>query len=149
MSFTNCTVTLNDEILFQPEWGVFDMGVGLKVYSVFTGAADRGEYESNSYISPTTTVTNNYPDKEYIRLYQKVREVREKNSSEEDFIQLFNDVKQGYSEDWLLSIELYELIYKQNNDLAKEIKTYLLEKGETKVEYKKLILDGTELIEKT
>ena len=149
MSFTNCTVTLNDEILFQPEWGVFDMGVGLKVYSVFTGAADKGEYESNSYISPTTTVTNNYPDKEYIRLYQKVREVREKNSSEEDFIQLFNDVKQGYSEDWLLSIELYELIYKQNNDLAKEIKTYLLEKGETKVEYKKLILDGIELIEKT
>ena len=37
----------------------------------------------------------------------------------------------------------------QNNDLAKEIKTYLLEKGETKVEYKKLILDGIELIEKT
>ena len=33
ISFKDCTVTYNDEFLFKPEWGVFDMAVGKEVVS--------------------------------------------------------------------------------------------------------------------
>ena len=41
MSFEDCTVTYNEEALFLPEWGMYDMAVGQKITSVFSGAADR------------------------------------------------------------------------------------------------------------
>ena len=149
MSFTNCTVKLEDEILFQPEWGIFDMGVGTQVSSVFAGVADKEEYENGSYISSTNTVTNNYTDKQYVGLYQKVRDLREGNSSNENIELLFQDIKQKYPKDWLFSIELYELALNMNNDLVNEIKNYLLKKADSITEYKKLIHDGIELIEKS
>jgi phenylalanine-4-hydroxylase len=149
MSFRDCTVKRGDEILFQPEWGIFDMGVGAKVTSVFTGAADKGEYENGTYISPTTTISNNYTDKQYIGLYQKVRNLREGSYSDQEIHQLFKDVKKYYPNDWLLSVELYELVNGTNVMLAKEIKDYLVEKAKKESEYRKLIYDGIELIEKT
>ena len=39
ISFKNCTVTFGDIILFEPEWGVYDMAVGKKVVSAFAGPA--------------------------------------------------------------------------------------------------------------
>jgi phenylalanine-4-hydroxylase len=33
--FKNCTVTYGETVLFQPEWGVYDMAVGKKVVSAF------------------------------------------------------------------------------------------------------------------
>ena len=40
MSFSDCTVTYKEEILFKPEWGIYDMAVGKEVVSVFAGPAD-------------------------------------------------------------------------------------------------------------
>ncbi len=37
MTFKDCTVSYNDKILFQPEWGLFDMAVGSTIHSVFNG----------------------------------------------------------------------------------------------------------------
>jgi phenylalanine-4-hydroxylase len=148
MSFTNCSVTLNDELLFQPEWGIFDMGVGANVTSVYAGAADKAEFEKSSYISPTATTTSNYHDKKYIELYQKVRDAREQKKNIVNLNQIFNEVRQKFPDDWLLSVELYELANKPGNDLGLEIKDYLLRKAASNVELKKLITDGIELIEK-
>lgn len=148
MSFNDCTVTYGDEILFAPDWGTFDMAVGYKIVSVFSGAADKDEFESDTYVSPTTTVTNNYTDQQYIGLYQLVRDMRESNIITEKLSSIFEKIKQHYPNDWLLAVELYELAYDKLEKPAKEIKAYLLDKTVKMPEIRDLILDGIRLIEK-
>ncbi len=149
MTFKNCTVTYHDEYLFRPEWGVYDMGVGESVISVFAGVADRKEYESDLFISPTNTIQNNDIDTVFQSLYQSVRNIRENKTEFELLKNLFEKVKTNYPNDWLLSLEIYELSYAhfgQNNTFTKEIFTYLNTLANTNPENKKLITDGLNLI---
>ncbi|NDD92419.1 aromatic amino acid hydroxylase, partial [bacterium] len=44
ITWENCTVSLGDKILFEPNWGVYDMACGARVASVFGGAPDVGRY---------------------------------------------------------------------------------------------------------
>lgn len=40
ITFENCSVTLGEIVLFDPNWGIYDMAVGENVVGVFDGAAD-------------------------------------------------------------------------------------------------------------
>jgi len=44
ITFSNCTAKYGDRVLFEPEWGTYDMAVGEKISSVFNGAADNDAY---------------------------------------------------------------------------------------------------------
>ncbi|MGY0038173.1 hypothetical protein [Pedobacter sp. NJ-S-72] len=56
ITFEDCTVKENNgNILFQPEWGTYDMAVGSTIVSVFNGAADKDAYEEITYISEKQT----------------------------------------------------------------------------------------------
>ena len=46
ISFSDCMVNYKTEILFKPEWGIFDMAVGKNVVSVFAGAADDNSFQN-------------------------------------------------------------------------------------------------------
>ncbi|MFP4471898.1 MAG: aromatic amino acid hydroxylase, partial [Bacteroidales bacterium] len=43
-SFHDCSVRYKDDILFQPHWGTYDMAVGEKIVSAYTGPADPGAF---------------------------------------------------------------------------------------------------------
>ncbi|HSG60798.1 MAG TPA: aromatic amino acid hydroxylase [Pseudomonadales bacterium] len=44
-TFEQCLVTtLDGRVLFDPNWGVFDMGVGADIVSVFGGSADKSQF---------------------------------------------------------------------------------------------------------
>src|SRR5438874_10194668 len=38
ISFSNCTAKYGDRVLFDPDWGIYDMAVGERIGSVFNGA---------------------------------------------------------------------------------------------------------------
>lgn len=147
MCFKECTVTYRDKILFHPEWGNYDMAVGNQVISVFSGVADKDEYETEACVSSILTDSNNYTDNRLINLYTEVRKMRENDSNPEGIRQIFDIVIEEYPDDWLLTVELYELAHKQNMKLAKEIKDHLLIKANRMEHNRKLIIDGINLIE--
>ena len=41
VSFKNCTVKHYDEVLFHPDWGIYDMAIGKSIVSAFAGPADQ------------------------------------------------------------------------------------------------------------
>ena len=47
ITFKNCTVKKSDLILFEPNWGNFDLISGLKITSVFGGPCDSTNYYKN------------------------------------------------------------------------------------------------------
>jgi phenylalanine-4-hydroxylase len=148
ISFENCTVTYEEQILFKPEWGVYDMAVGKGVVSAFSDAADVNSFEDKSAVSTTKTYKIKYTDKEkeLYSLYEKTRNMREENVvSEETITTIFKRLKKDFSNDWLLNLELYELALRHHFAIQEEIHAYLLllQKSEN---YKKLIENGLNLI---
>jgi phenylalanine-4-hydroxylase len=149
ISLDDCTVTYKDEVLFQPEWGIYDMAIGKEVISAYAGAADVDSFEDTSKISEVKThkIAYTASEKELYELYDQVKEMRDENSvSEEKITEIFNQLKTKFSNDWLLNLEIYELAL-QNNYALKSVILKWLEKLKCNKSYTKLIENGLVLCE--
>ncbi len=145
ISFKNCTVTYKDKVLFNPEWGIYDMAVGKEVISAFSGPASLSSFVDVSKVSEEKTIKINYSNKEkqLFDLYQQVRDIRE--SVTIDYVELaviFKKIITDFSTDWLLPLEIYELVFDTDSDLEKEVLLYLKNQNANK----KLIKNGLQLI---
>lgn len=146
----DCTVTYGEEILFKPEYGVFDMAIGNEITSAFAGAADSNSFPDLYCVSETKTIKVEKTKKEIAleNLYQNVRDFRVSGQfSNPDLEIIFIALKEKHPNDWLLNIELLELI--NDASFALKIKTHLDDLGQRRPEIRPLIKSGLELIEKT
>lgn len=117
LTFENCTVKKDSEILFHPDWGTYDMVCGEKVVSVFGGAADRKRYlETTGGFAqePRDQKTNLTPENKHLNeLYAQVRKIRESVQNPEKsllaLLEVQNHLERKYLSDWLLRYELLEL----------------------------------------
>ena len=149
ISFKNCTVTHNDTILFKPEWGKYDMAVGKKVISAFSGAADVNSYDLITHIPSSKTIkaVKTPERKELEDLYQNVRNFREGKSAEMSLENTFDIVKQNHPNDWLLCVEIAELLQKSNNQqLLILVLAHLDRIKESRPKVAQLIAGGLDLI---
>jgi len=115
--FENCTVKNQNEVLFQPDWGTFDMACGATVPSVFGGAADRSRYIAATGgfnqvpRKPKSNLTNE--NRELNLFSQKIRMVRESGKMGDDqkreLETIHAELEKKFPEDWLLRWELLEL----------------------------------------
>ncbi len=145
ISFKNCTVKHNDTILFQPDWGVYDMAIGEEIVSCFAGPADANSFDLVFHVpSEKTHKQNKSEDKLWLEsLYLEVRKYREKESKSIDIENILSVLKTKFPEDWLLSVELFEIAVQESLPIADELHNYLLElKDNSKVPH--LIEDGIE-----
>jgi phenylalanine-4-hydroxylase len=146
ISFKNCTVKYGDEVLFQPEWGIYDMAIGANITSAYSGIADPDSYEL-TYEAPkekTHKIEYSNEQKDIHKLYQQVRDMREnKNIDTYELALIFNKIKDSDKE-WLLALEVYELVSDLDNSLKTNTLYYLNQN--LKGEYGNLIKDGVELI---
>lgn len=149
ISFKNCTVTHNDTILFQPEWGIYDMAVGKKVISAFSGPADVNSFNLLSHVSNTHTIKPKATAEreELENLYKNVRLLRENNSADSSLETIFETVKTNHPNDWLLSIEIAELANNfGDEDLLEKVLLHLENVKTNRPEVVHLITNGLELI---
>lgn len=149
ISFRNCTVTHGETILFQPEWGNYDMAIGKKVVSAFSGPADVNSFDLINNVPKTTTIkakhTVERDDLEV--LYQTVRMIREKKDSKSELKSVFEKLKNNHQNDWLLSIEIAELLKDyEEKQLLQEVLVYLDQLKEKRPEVAHLISGGLDLI---
>jgi phenylalanine-4-hydroxylase len=144
ISFDDCIVTYKNEILFKPEWGIYDMAIGIEVVSAYAGPADVDSFLGLGKVSKTKTHKIIYSDKEkeLFELYAKVKEMRAKNlSTNKKITEIFNQLKTKFQLDWLLPLELYELALQNNYAIKSEI-LISLEKLKCNKSYTKLIENG-------
>ena len=149
ISFKNCTVKHHDKILFNPDWGIYDMAVGKEVVSAYSGIADPENYGFvfDAPKEKTHKIKYAESDIKLHKLYQEARDMRENSSFNVSRLEnIFNTVANEYPNDWLLSLEIYELIYQQNLPLQNTIQNHL-EKLAKKKEMANLIKEGLKLIE--
>lgn len=152
ITLEDCTVKeSNGNVLFQPEWGVYDMAIGEKIVSVFNGAADKDAYEEITHISDKQTHKVVYDDKttRLHTVYKAVRLIRENGAGYEQLPGLFETLKTEHRYDWLSAMEILEILYHKQlyPELEKEIRIYLQLKSATEPDHTKLINDGLHVIE--
>jgi phenylalanine-4-hydroxylase len=148
IKFKNCTVTHGDTILFQPEWGIYDMAVGKKVISAFSGPADVNSFDMITHVPSSKTIKSiKTPEREELEsLYQNVRNLREGKSTQISLEDIFEKVLQNHPKDWLLPVEILELIHHKDTNLASKIISHLETLKISRPEVAKLISNGLELI---
>ncbi|HLO72483.1 MAG TPA: aromatic amino acid hydroxylase [Flavobacterium sp.] len=149
IKFKNCTVTHDDTVLFQPEWGIYDMAVGKKVISAFSGPADVNSFDMISHVPSTQTIKQkkSVEREELEKLYLSVRNIREGKPAATTLKEAFASVSAGHPNDWLLSVEIAELAKKEgNSDLVDKALNHLEKVKNNRPEVAHLIDGGLELI---
>jgi phenylalanine-4-hydroxylase len=149
ISLQNCTVTHGETILFRPEWGNYDMAVGKKVVSAFSGAADVNSFDLilNVPSSKTIKAEKSNERTQLEKLYKSVRTIREGNDHNESLKNIFFELKTEHPKDWLLAVEIIEILKNRNELLLLEqVLIHLVHIKNERPELKKLITDGLELI---
>tara|TARA_B100000795_G_C22803515_1_gene443307 strand:- start:2010 stop:3767 length:1758 start_codon:yes stop_codon:yes gene_type:complete len=148
VSFRDCKVTYKNQVLFRPEWGIYDMAVGKDIISAFAGPADVNSFDNLGKISVTKTnkITYSKTELELNKLYQKVRTFRDDKATDENQLTaFFLTLKNKFENDWLLTLELYEIAVEKNFSTQKVILIHLQLLKEN-IEFSQLITDGLELI---
>ncbi len=156
LSFESCTVSQDNEILFKPEWGSFDMVLGGKVISVFGGAADRDSYTRKIVLKefkPRPQKSNlTEENKDLANYYGLVRSIREVGQMDGDALDRLLRVKdridKSYPKDWLLRLEMLELLTRQKlrANVCEDLKQKLLELASDSERMSMLISRGLSLI---
>lgn len=149
ISFKDCTVKHDETVLFQPEWGIYDMAVGAEVISAFSGPADYRSFNLVNHVPSSQTIKAKR-DEEKIKLeglYNQVRTMRETNKTI-DLNSILDTLIQVYSTDWLLTVEILELAKKhQENALYQKAFNRLEQLKVERPKVAHLIKDGVSIIE--
>ncbi len=149
IQFTDCTVKYKDEILFSPDMGDFDMAVGKEIVSAFAGAADYNSFNLVDHVPGRETIRGKLSEKEMElnSLYKAVRKIRNsKENDSEKLPRLFEILKENHSTDWLLPLEIFELVADSDSEFSKEVLKYLLNLKEQRPKVAHLIAGGLDLI---
>ena len=150
MSFSECTViSPTGEILFDPSWGIYDMAIGKRISSVYSGSADKetfnvyGEKPSEG----TKKVTYTEKQKNEFQLYQEIRTLRSSGTIlNTDVEKMYRTACDSFPNSWLIFIELLELA-DHRSALYEEIKKTLSHLSEDDKDVAHLIARGISLIE--
>lgn len=147
IQFKNCTVTHNDTILFDPSWGIYDMAVGKKIVSAYSGPADFRSFDLITHVPSTTTIKPKISDKkiELEGLYKQIRNHRE-HIEKINLSEVLTKLKVKHSEDWLLPLEILEISEIEKNDLKEEALEHLLSVQKERPEIAHLIKNGLDLL---
>lgn len=152
MGFSDCTVKLGEEILFNPEWGMYDMAVGEEIVSAWPAPADPKAFGYH-FEAPEERTHKIEHDTNALQLhfyYQLLRDARQNKDDLFDFETYTEELLQLFPKEWLLLTELHEYL------ISKEVSSHLLDSvmhhlnllKESDAEIAGLIEDGLTLIEK-
>ena len=143
ITFTECTVKYNQDILFKPDWGNYDLICGNKITSVFGGPGDSEKFyihinsDDNKYNEYNIKQINN-ENQALDKLFQKINNYK---GDIPELYKVYQDMMKKSIDDWLLKYQFLELtscnrdidwidtIYldlekmsKKDNDLSRAIK---------------------------
>ncbi len=170
IQFTDCTVKYKNEVLFSPEMGDFDMAVGKEIVSAFAGAADYNSFDLVTHTATSETIRPQLSEKEkeLNSLYKEVREIREIHPSPNPSLQregsnsalpsaslpkreeirlIFEKLKGNHPTDWLLPLEIYELVVQFDSDFSEQVLKHLLNLKQQRPKVAHLIEGGLALLE--
>ena len=144
ISFKDCLVTFKKEILFDPNWGIYDMAVGNKITSAYSGSADNSSFkiEKRNYKS---TPISKIPKSN--SLYKDVENFSCSKFSSKEKETLFKKIINTSPDNWLVVLNFYETcLNKSFFDYSDKALVYLNKIMKDSSKYSNLIKNGIAII---
>jgi len=144
----NCTVAHNERVIFHPQRGVYHLAIGMEIISAFAGPADLASFDMTDHHMTSPKFDSN-PDVSVDSkqsIYHRIRTHRECEESNETLSTLIEEVLKGYSNEWLILLEVYELAVNVEDSRSAEILTSLQSLQESYPSIAHLIEDGLVVI---
>jgi phenylalanine-4-hydroxylase len=150
VTWTDATARLGDRVLFQPEWGEFDMAVGQEVVSVFGGPAHREAFgETDDF------VTRWVPPKVYSqpvlaqhRVHDEIQRARRSEAGAWPARALAEVALSDAGGDWLADLDILELAAREGDAVtALAVRARLLSLASREPSVAQQIQDGLELLQ--
>ena len=148
ITFKNCLVRHQEEVLFQPGWGTFHLAVGKEVVSAYAGPADKASFNLVEHELSSINQVIEKTEKELVleQLYLDIRTKRSNATEAIDFNKIVNIIEESYPEEWLLLLEIYELIGATESNLANSIFQLLENIKVNRIDLVELIEEGLKLL---
>ena len=156
-SFSNCKVFKQDQILFDPSWGTFDLTCGTAIVSVYGGPADIESYfdfmnvELPNLQKPIYEVSINEKSHSINLLYKEVRQIRNLGDIDEDRIrEILEQIELINSDEWLIKYEIMEILLSfksSETTLYNDLKNQIIQISKPNTDLYQSILRGIENIE--
>jgi phenylalanine-4-hydroxylase len=110
LSFDHCTVTdLDGRVLFDPDWGTYDMAVGSLITSVYGGVADREKLQLHKP-APASETLRVAQDDGLMAAYAEVDQlVRSRESITGPMVDRLLGILDAHPNEWLLRVEMLAL----------------------------------------
>ncbi len=153
--FRNVEIRQDAEILFRPEWGVFDLAVAEEICSVFGGPADRAKYaDTDTFVATRVPARVLTPQQnEENAFYQSIRDFRNDLNGQKDeakSVRLHELAAQWLKNHrglWLAGLEIIELsdLYDLNLNKREELQSELQRIGASHPKLGEVIDDGLRL----
>jgi phenylalanine-4-hydroxylase len=123
ITLSSCRVKYGARLLFDPDWGMYDMAVGERISSVFNGAADKDAYSQVALVPKERTikVPSDVKRQKLENLYAQVRKIRESKTGYDRLGEIWETQQVEHADDWLLSMEIFEIL--DTTDQQPELKT--------------------------
>ena len=125
------------------------MAVRKKVVSAVSGPTDVGSFDLINHVPSSTTIKakKSTEREELERLYLNIRNIREGKSPFMSIEKTFENLKENHPKDWLLAVEIAELLDKENEtEFLQKVILYLEKQKQNRPEVAHLISGGLELI---
>ena len=127
------------------------MAVGEKISSVFNGAADKDAYNQVALVprERAIKVPSDAKRKKLENLYAQVRKIRKSKVGYERLGEIWETQQAEHPEDWLLSMEIFEMLdtTNQQSELKDKIERFLNQKKASTKDLSTLIGWGFRLVE--
>jgi phenylalanine-4-hydroxylase len=151
ITFSNSSAKYGDRVLFEPDWGTYDMAVGERISSVFNGAADKDAYNQVALVPKERTikVPSDAKRKRLENLYAQVRQIRESKTGYERLGEIWETQQAEHPDDWLLSMEIFEILDTTDRqpELKAKIEKFLKDTKAKSKDLSTLISWGFRLVE--
>ena len=143
ITFSDCTVTHNSKILYNPSWGNFDMICGNALNSIYGGPCDKEKYYINletkeKYLNYNIKNENTY-NKTLNKIHQKISKLQFNKNNQAKIGKLYTEVRTQFPNEWLILyeilcisnkksywfneiVEFLETLIKKDDDLGRAIK---------------------------
>ena len=146
LSLIECTAKSDEEILFDPSWGTYDIVWAEKVVSTYFGPSDPEAFKWHFESPKEKTHKLHYSDSDKVTFtyYEEVRNMRDaENFEKADLSALYQKVKNQCPNEWLLKAELLELAESLSDDaLISALRADLQKQADASPAIHKLITDA-------
>jgi len=125
ITWSDCTVSWQNQTLFAPSYGFYDMAVGEHITSVYADAADPEHFYAPTGDASHALAATDIPqalttpsDAVLDGLYRQLRALRADSLThslarptlDAQIEDIYHTLQANYPEDWLLRVEIYELL---------------------------------------